>query len=55
MRIKRANSVDHNYGHGGSGVAMSWWAAVRAVQHVASVSDAVLPEVTAEIAREGLR
>jgi len=51
MRIERTNGVVHNYGHGGSGVSMSWWSAVKAVQHVTDVSEAVLPDVAAEIAR----
>lgn len=50
IRIERTDDVVHNYGHGGAGVSMSWWSALRAVDHVDTVSEAVLPDVAAALA-----
>ena len=51
MRIEREGDIVHNYGHGGGGVSMSWWSAVRAVGFVDDVGEAILPDVAEEIAR----
>lgn len=51
MRVEAADGVVHNYGHGGSGVSMSWWSALEAVEHVADVSADVLPDVATAIAK----
>jgi D-amino-acid oxidase len=51
MRVEAEDGVVHNYGHGGSGVSMSWWSALQAVQHVADASEEVLPEVATALAQ----
>jgi D-amino-acid oxidase len=53
LRIERDGDVIHNYGHGGSGVSMSWWSALQAVGHVEDVSEAVLEGVAERIAQAG--
>jgi D-amino-acid oxidase len=50
MRIEKDGNVVHNYGHGGSGVSMSWWSVLRAVGYVADVSADVLPGLAATLA-----
>jgi D-amino-acid oxidase len=50
MRIEAVDGVVHNYGHGGSGVSMSWWSALQAIQHVANISEDVLSGVASEMA-----
>jgi D-amino-acid oxidase len=50
MRIEAADGVIHNYGHGGSGVSMSWWSAIQSIQHVDDISEDVLPGVASEMA-----
>jgi D-amino-acid oxidase len=45
MRIERSGDVVHNYGHGGAGISMSWWSALRAVDCVDDVSEDALLEV----------
>jgi D-amino-acid oxidase len=52
MRIERDGDVVHNYGHGGSGVSLSWWSALQAVQHVDDVSEAALPALADAIASQ---
>ena len=52
MRIERDGDVVHNYGHGGSGVSMSWWSALRAAGFVDDVDEAVLWDVAEEIAQD---
>lgn len=51
MRVEQDGDVVHNYGHGGSGVSMSWWSALRAVGFVDDVREAVLPGVAEAIER----
>lgn len=51
MRIEREGDVVHNYGHGGGGVSMSWWSALRAVGFVDDVHEAVLSDVAEAVAR----
>lgn len=53
MRIECEGDIVHNYGHGGAGVSMSWWSALRAVGFVDDVDEAVLPDVASEIVRAG--
>ncbi|WP_247008886.1 FAD-dependent oxidoreductase [Halorientalis litorea] len=50
MRIERTGDIVHNYGHGGAGVSMSWWSALRAVSYIETVSEDVLPDVAAAVA-----
>ncbi len=50
VRVEREHGVVHNYGHGGSGVSMSWLSARKAVGYVEDVPDDVLPEVAASLA-----
>lgn len=50
MRIEQdEDGVIHNYGHGGSGVSMSWWSALKAINHIDSASESVLHTVSSEI------
>jgi len=51
MRIERDGDVVHNYGHGGAGVSMSWWSALRAVGFVDDTDEAVLSDIAEGIAR----
>ncbi|ERG94678.1 FAD-dependent oxidoreductase [Haloquadratum walsbyi] len=38
MRIEEdANGIIHNYGHGGSGVSLSWWSAIQAINYAVDV------------------
>jgi len=53
MRIEREGDIVHNYGHGGGGVSMSWWSALRAVGFVDDVDETILPDVAEAIARRG--
>lgn len=49
IRLERDGNVIHNYGHGGSGVSMSWWSVLRAVGHVDDVSERILPDLAATV------
>jgi D-amino-acid oxidase len=49
MRIEKDGNVIHNYGHGGSGVSMSWWSVLRTVGYLEDVGEDVLPELAATI------
>ncbi len=53
MRVERDGDVIHNYGHGGSGVSMSWWSSLRAVGFIDDADESVLSDVAREIARSG--
>lgn len=46
------NGILHNYGHGGSGVSLSWWSAVRVAELETTVSEAVLSDVANVLAQE---
>ena len=50
MRVEQdADGIIHNYGHGGSGVSMSWWSALQAVNHVDAVSESVLYSIASQL------
>ncbi|WP_181692383.1 FAD-dependent oxidoreductase [Natronomonas sp. LN261] len=51
MRVEAEGDIVHNYGHGGSGVSMSWWSALEAVGYVDDVSESLLADVAETIAR----
>lgn len=46
------NGVLHNYGHGGSGVSMSWWSAVNTAELLTDVSDMILPDVAELLSKQ---
>lgn len=49
MRIEKDGNVIHNYGHGGSGVSMSWWSVLRTVGYIEDVGEDVLTGLAATI------
>lgn len=49
IRMEQDGNVIHNYGHGGSGVSLSWWSVLKTVGYVDDVSEEVLPDLAAEI------
>ncbi len=48
-RLGKDGNVVHNYGHGGSGVSMSWWSVLEAVGYVDDVSERLLPDLAAAV------
>jgi D-amino-acid oxidase len=49
IRIEKDGNVIHNYGHGGSGVSLSWWSVLKTVGHIEDVSGSVLTDLAATI------
>lgn len=54
MRVERDGGIIHNYGHGGAGVSMSWWSALRAVGFVDDTDESILPAIAERIAQSAL-
>ena len=52
MRVEQdENGIIHNYGHGGSGVSMSWWSAIQSINYIDTLSESVLKSIASQIAR----
>jgi D-amino-acid oxidase len=50
MRVEQdADGIIHNYGHGGSGVSMSWWSAIKAVNYMTDVDTSVLSSIATAV------
>lgn len=53
VRIEEDNNIIHNYGHGGAGVTLSWWSAMKVAQiYDNNVSSDILPTIAESMAQE---
>lgn len=51
IRVEKDGNLIHNYGHGGSGVSLSWWSVLKTVGYIDEVSKDILPDLASTIGK----